>query len=262
MPAQVNSPGWSTRAIDDLLYRAIPDSKFGDRCLLRTLALLGRGQIKAVFGLEHVTAANDPFILVLNHSTRREALLVPTVLMLYRGGRLIHFMADWNYRLIPGIGLIYRRAETITVTRKPARPRILNLLKPLYLEELTVLARARSLLDSGRSVGIFAEGRVNRNHSQLLRGRTGAAYLSLKTGVPIIPAGIRLPNACPGRAPPRGPLEICIGHPLRPPSARSSPISIADLRAWHTVIMREISLLSGKAWVAGTGVERCTMRAA
>ena len=36
--------------------------------------------------------------------------------MLHRGGRLIHFLADWNFRLIPGIGLMYRRAETITVT--------------------------------------------------------------------------------------------------------------------------------------------------
>jgi hypothetical protein len=35
---------------------------------------------------------------------------VPAVLMLYCGGRLIHFIADWNFRLISGIGLIYRHA--------------------------------------------------------------------------------------------------------------------------------------------------------
>ncbi len=258
----MNSLSRSTGAIHDLLRRPISDSAFGDRFLLLTLGLIGRGQIKAVCGLEHVTPANDPFILVLNHSTRREALLVPAIVILFRRGRLIYFMADWNYRLIPGIGLIYRRAQTITVTRKPARPRIFNLLRPFYLENSTVLARATSLLLSGRSIGIFPEGTINRNRTQLLKGRMGAAYLSLETGVPIIPAGIRLPDAFPGCAPPRGPLEVCIGHPLRPPNTKSARMSLADLRAWHTTIMNEISLLSGKAWISGAGAEQCTTRAA
>jgi 1-acyl-sn-glycerol-3-phosphate acyltransferase len=168
--------------------------------------------------------------------------------MLYRGGRLIHFMADWNFRLIPGIGLIYRRAQTITVTRKSARPHILDLLKPCYFERLTVLERARARLLVGMSVGIFPEGRVNSDRDRLLRGRTGAAYLSLQTGVPIIPAGIRLPEAQPGRSAPRAPLEIRIGAPLKPPRLSREGAAIADLRAWHAAIMGEISRLSGKAW--------------
>jgi 1-acyl-sn-glycerol-3-phosphate acyltransferase len=239
--SKLSSPFATPPTIRDVLCRPIPDSEFGDRCLLRALAVLGLGQLKAVFGLEHVAPANDPFILVLNHSTRREALLVPALLMLYRGGCLIHFMADWNYRLIPGVGSIYQRAQTISVTRKSARPQILNLLKPLYLENSPVLVRARALLLSGRSVGIFPEGRVNRNRYQLLKGRMGPAYLSLETGVPIIPARVRLPDAQPGRSPPHYPLETCIGHPLRPPSLNSLRVPNADLRAWHTAIMGEIS---------------------
>ncbi len=203
VPSQVVLAGWEPPTFGEILRRPIPDGVFADRCLIRGLALLGRRQIREFSGLEHVSPANDPFILALNHSTRREALLVPAFLMLYRGGRLIHFMADWNFRLIPGIGLVYQRARTITVTRKSARPRILNLLKPLYLERLTVIERARACLFAGISVGIFPEGRINRDRDRLLRGRTGAAYLSLQTGVPIIPAGIRLPNSEPCAAAPR-----------------------------------------------------------
>jgi len=50
-------------------------------------------------------------VLVLNHSTKLEAVLLPALLMLLRGGHHLHFMADWNYRLIPGLGHFYRSAQ-------------------------------------------------------------------------------------------------------------------------------------------------------
>jgi len=228
----------------------------GDRWLVRALAFLGRNQVRVLSGIEHVDPANDPFILVLNHSTRREALLVPAALILYRGGRLIHFLADWNFRLIPGIGLIYRRAQTITVTRKSARPSFLNLLKPLYREPLTVLERARSHLLAGMSLGIFPEARVNRDRKRLLKGRLGAACLSLETGLSIVPAGIRLLDGA-AKAGASAHLEIRIGAPLRPPHPVRTRAPIAELRAWHAIVMAEIAHLSGKPWVYAKGDERC-----
>jgi len=247
---QMGSRDWGPPTLGGIIRRPIPHTGLGDRWLIRGLALLGHGQVGEVCGLEHVSPANDPFILALNHSTRREALLVPAILMLYRGGRLIHFMADWNYRLIPGIGLIYRRAQTITVTRKSARPPVLNRLKPLYIERLSVLDRSRAHLLGGRSVGIFLEGRVNRDHDRLLKGRCGAAYLSLQSGIPIIPAGIRLPQPEAGRGVPHAPLEIRIGSPLRPPSPTSLRVRIADLRVWHAAVMSEVGRLCGKEWIS------------
>jgi hypothetical protein len=41
-----------------------------------------------------------------------------------RGGLLIHLIGDWNFRVVRGLGLIYRQAEAVTVTPKPARPRV------------------------------------------------------------------------------------------------------------------------------------------
>jgi 1-acyl-sn-glycerol-3-phosphate acyltransferase len=223
-----------------------------DRWLLRATALLARRQVIAVRGLEHVRAEADPFILALNHSTRREAILVPALLVLLRGGRRIHFLADWNFRLIPGVDLLYRRAGAISVMRKSARPRLLNVLKPLFADPLPALARARALLAGGRSVGVFPEGTVNRDPQHLRTGRLGAARLSLETGVPIVPAGIRFPTADPARAIPEdAPLEIRIGARLMPPRAPASegePASAAALRAWHATVMTEIGRLSGKAW--------------
>jgi 1-acyl-sn-glycerol-3-phosphate acyltransferase len=211
---------------------------------VRALALLARQQVVAVTGLEYVRAANDPFILAINHSTRTESLLVPALLVLHRGGRLIHFFADWNYRLVPGIGLIYRRAQTITVTRKSAKPPFLNVLKPFYAMPPSALERARHHLANGHSIGIFPEGTVNRDPGRLLSGHRGGAYLSLATHAPIIPVGIRFPGAA-GRIDDRARMEVSIGTPMAPPSIDRKP-SLDDLARWHAAVMGEIGRLSGK----------------
>ncbi len=139
----------------------------------------------------------------------------------------------------------------MTVTRKPARPRILNLLKPLYRDAAPPLERARRHLAAGRSIGIFPEGQINRDPGRLLRGRRGTARLSLETGAPVVPVGIRFPGAEPGRAIRDGALmELCIGAPLLPPQPVHEPPSLAMVTEWHAAIMSEIARLSGKRWTA------------
>jgi 1-acyl-sn-glycerol-3-phosphate acyltransferase len=237
---------WEPPALAQLLRWALPGQKNTlDAWIVRALALLARQQVVAVAGLEHVRAAHDPFILAINHSTRTESLLVPALLVLHRGGRLIHFFADWNYRLIPGIGLIYRRAQTITVTRKSAKPAFLNVLKPFYAAPPTALERARRHLANGHSIGIFPEGTVNRDPQWLLPGRRGAAYLSLATRAPIVPVGIRFPGAA-GRIGDRAHMEVTIGAPMMPPRIHCRRPSFEELRRWHGAVMGEIGRLSGK----------------
>jgi len=234
----------------DLVRWPLPHQKVLGRFLLRALALLARRHVLTIHGLEHVAVARDPFILALNHSTMIESLIVPALLVLHRDGQLIHFLADWNYRLIPGVGLIYARAETITVTRKPARPRILNALKPLYRHPLSALDRARLRLAVGQSVGIFPEGKVNRDPRRLLPAHRGAALLSLESGAPIVPVGIRFPGAASERPIRDGaPMEVHIGPPLIAP--QSAALSLASLHAWHATIMSEIGQLCGKVPQSG-----------
>lgn len=244
---------WRAPPPSEIVGCALPHLGLGDRLLLRTLALFASRHIVAIHGLQHFRPATDPFILAANHSTRRESVLVPALLFLHRGGRLVHFLADWNFRLIPGVDLIYARAQVVTVTRKSAKPRFLNALKPLYQHAQPPLERARAHLAAGRAIGMFPEGEVNRDPARLLRGRRGAARLSIETGTPVIPLGIRFPDADPARPiPARAAMELHLGPPLLPPGPAVEQASITAVSAWHAVIMTEIARLSGKAWKAPT----------
>jgi 1-acyl-sn-glycerol-3-phosphate acyltransferase len=214
-------------------------------------------QTLGISGLEHVAADRDPFIIAANHSTRREAVLFPTLLILHRGGRLIHFLSDWNNSLWPHIGLVMYRAGVVNVIQKPARPRFLNVFQPLFQHPKSAHERLIDHLRAGRSVGVFPEGKVNRDGRRLLRGRTGTAWLSLRTGVPVVPVGIRYPDVPPGAPIPElSAMEIHIGAPLRPERASESP-TLGEVRSWHATIMGEIARLSGKEWL---GRGRSTMR--
>jgi 1-acyl-sn-glycerol-3-phosphate acyltransferase len=250
MPNNSAAPAWRAPRATEIFGWALPHMhRLGDRLLLRALALQASRHIVAVHGLEHIRPACDPFILVANHSTRREAILVPALLFLHRGGRIVHFLADWNFRLIPGVGLIYSRAQVVTVTRKSARPRFLNVLKPLFGHRRSSIDRTKALLAAGRSIGVFPEGTANRKTAELLRGRRGAARLSLETGVPVIPLGIRFRGVGPEQPiPRRAPMELYIGAPLRPPRLDGAAVTMSQVGAWHCVIMTQIAQLSGKAW--------------
>jgi 1-acyl-sn-glycerol-3-phosphate acyltransferase len=244
---------WRTLTVSEILACPLPRLAAGDRVLLRALAACATRYVGAIDGLQHIRVAQDPFILVANHSTLCEALLVPAMLMLHRGGSRVHFLADWNFRLIPGVGFLYARAEVVTVTRKSAKPRLLNALKPLYAHPLPTLERARAHLAAGCSVGIFPEGEVNRIPTRLLRGRRGAARLSLETGAPVVPMGICFPDRGPGRTSPTScTMALRIGQPLIPRGPQRQRASLAAVSEWHGVIMTEIGRLADKAW-PGTG---------
>jgi 1-acyl-sn-glycerol-3-phosphate acyltransferase len=221
------------------------------RWLCRLLAFTAQRKLVSIGGLEHIAPERDPFILALNHSQRLEALLVPPLLIWHRDGKLIRFVADWNFQLVPGIGLLFRKGGVVTVRTKPARPRVLDRFRPRG--DGGPFAEARGLLERGESLGIFPEGTVQRDPRHLLPGRPGAARLSLECGVPVVPCGVRYPNHPPGR--PAGELarmSLAIGAPRHPPpvSARRAPAH--DVADWHARIMQDIADLSGKSVAPAT----------
>ena len=252
-PVPASASVWNPPAWLDIVRWPMPAANFGDRWIVRLVSLLAIRQVRAVHGLDNISPGLDPFILAVNHSIKREALLLPALMVLHRGGRWIRFLVDWNFVMIPVVGRIMRRSGAIVVTRKSARPKVLNHLKRFYTEPLPAAVRARARLMDGESIGVFPEGTVNRNPRRLLIGRVGMARLSLETGVPVVPVGVRFPDADPKQPiEERSTMEIHIGAPLKPPATGGDKPPIAAVRRWHATVMTEVAQLSGKAWAPRT----------
>jgi 1-acyl-sn-glycerol-3-phosphate acyltransferase len=236
--------------VRDIAFRRLPHANFVDRMIQRTFGLIGARQVRAVHGLEHLRNAPRPFIVAVNHNIRREALLVPALLCLQNEGRWIHFLADWNFMMIPVIGWVMRRSGVIVVTRKSAKPAFLNRFKRYWEEPTTPAERVVATLARGESVGVFPEGTVNRDPRRLLMGRVGMSRLSLESGAPIVPIGIRFPDADPCvPLSETATMEVHIGpHLVPPPVPAGQPPSLGVSRRWHATVMTEIARLSGKSW--------------
>lgn len=162
---------------------------------------------------------------------------------------MVHFMADWNFLLIPVLSWVIRLHDPIVVVRKDAKPRFLNRFKKRFQSPLSPFDQARERLACGQSIGIFPEATTNRHPTQLLRGQVGVARLSLESGIPVVPGGIRFPSH-------RGvgpigdlePLAVRFGPALQPPRMDPGPASSERTAEFHEQIMRAISTLSGKEW--------------
>ncbi|MEM1179094.1 MAG: lysophospholipid acyltransferase family protein [Acidobacteriota bacterium] len=230
----------------------MPDLRgdWATQAFVRGSLFLNRKKVRVKSGLEHIQPAKDPFVLVSNHSQRVEAVLLPAILFYHRGGKRVHFMADWPMMLVPGVGLMYRCAQVIPVFTKSAKPPVLNRLKRFYEKPGTVWERAGSLLENGQSVGVFPEGTINRNPKRLLRGRMGAAQLAFDNKIPVVPVGIRFPQHQDADSIPDGaPMDVEIGAPIDPPTASSDEADRKRAaRGFQADIMGRISSLSGKAW--------------
>lgn len=217
-----------------------------DRLLCRLVVAVARRQITSIFGLENIACDRDPFIAVCNHNHRLDAVVVPTTLIFFRDGKKVHFIADWPILTIPGAGLLLRRGGAIVSPHKRAKLAAANRFKAQLTRNAAPLEQATAHLEAGRSVGVFPEGIMNRNPNRLLKANHGAALLSLRTGVPVVPIGIRFPNHDPDCAiNDLARMSVHIGAPMTPPQSTTDS-SIEDVRHWHDTVMLAISRLSGK----------------
>ncbi len=224
------------------------------RMLCRSITALSRRYVREIEGpLDALAPEEDPFVLVLNHSQRLEAVLIPTLLLYYRGGKPIHFLADWNMLMVPLVGMLYRRGRNIIVTQKQAKPRFLNIFKPLFRQPAPAFQQALDRLRSGSPVGLFPEGTMNRNPHALLPGRPGAARLALTAGVPVLPVGIRFSGHRGGRIRDGAGMRLMIGRSMPlPDPARPGKPAREEVLDGHRRIMEQLSVLSGKEWSART----------
>lgn len=220
-----------------------PPERWSTRWVIRATLLALGPFVETVEHADRLRRMDGPFVTILNHSRPTEAFLVPALLAWLRSGRVIRFLAVWNFMLLPPVYALYKSARVIPVTSKRARPRFLNGLKDVVAPPPTGFDEARRCLDRGRPVGAFVEGTTNPHPTRLLRGQRGAARLSMDAGVPVLPIGLRFPGHDPPDAPiPRGErLSVHVGRPRTPPTS-------TDLNDWHATLMQALAARADATW--------------
>lgn len=140
---------------------------YGLQKVIRFLALFVFKQ--EVIGREHIPAEGS-FLVVVNHLSLMDA---PVVFM-NCPRPLTGLIAD-NFRNVPGIGHLVRLTGGLWVARGE-------------VDTNAIKACLRVLRNGGR-LALAPEGTRSRVH-HLLPGKTGAAYLADRTGVPIVPMAV------------------------------------------------------------------------
>ncbi|MBI4270318.1 MAG: 1-acyl-sn-glycerol-3-phosphate acyltransferase [Candidatus Rokubacteria bacterium] len=152
-----------------------------------------------VEGAEHLPA-DEPYIVAANHHNYLDGV----VLTLAIPRPLAFIVMPRVYRATPLHPLLHRHVGSIPI----------NLERP----DVGALRRALERLRQGGLVGIFPEGPFSTS-GRLEPGLPGVGLLALRSGVSVVPAGIRgTYEALRGRwgyVPRRHPLSVRLGVPRR-----------------------------------------------
>jgi len=110
-------------------------------------------------------------VLIANHRCSVDPFFVQLV-----GGRRVHWMVAGEYFRNFLFGPLLRTFQAIPTNRGGV--------------DTASTKRAIALAKSGRFVGMFPEGRINRSGCPLLSIRPGAAIVALRAKVPLVPIWI------------------------------------------------------------------------
>ncbi|WP_295012440.1 1-acyl-sn-glycerol-3-phosphate acyltransferase [uncultured Microbacterium sp.] len=118
-----------------------------------------------------------PVILASNHLSFIDSIAIPV-----SAPRRVHFLAKSSYFEGTGakgrlVANFMRAVGAIPVRRGAGQA------------ALDALDEQRRLLDEGLAVALYPEG-TRSTDGRLYKGRTGAAFLALQTGAPVVPVGV------------------------------------------------------------------------
>jgi len=122
-------------------------------------------------GVEHVPT-QGPAVIAANHPSYLDPILLSL-----RVARPIRFMAWDGLFSVPGLGALLRVFGAFPVDTRPGKGR-------------EAYEKAKALVQAGKLVGIFPEGKRSRAGWLELGLREGAARLVYETGAPLVPATI------------------------------------------------------------------------
>jgi 1-acyl-sn-glycerol-3-phosphate acyltransferase len=180
-------------------------------------------------GDEHIPRSG-PFILVANHCSNVDPLILGWAIG-NRTNRLIHFMAKAEMRGWPILGWLAGQAGVFFVRRGEGD----RAAQRFSLEALA----------AGRPIALHPEGTRSRD-GRLKAGRSGAALLAMRSGAPLLPAGIAGTHRIfPGRSRFPHPTRIVIrvGEPFTLPHVPDGRLDRATLADGTQRIMSEIEAL-------------------
>lgn len=113
-----------------------------------------------------------PKIVVANHALASDGFLLPFIFP-----DKLHYLIQADTFSLPILGKILALADQIPVAKGRGQE---------------ALELAKEKLARGGTVALFPEGKLN-DGKRLLRAYTGAARLTLESGVPVIPVGFYTP---------------------------------------------------------------------
>jgi len=173
-----------------------------------TLRLLYRWRL---IGTSNIPAAG-PALVASNHVSPLDPFAIGLAGVSRR--RAIRYVASAEFFDWPVGGFLLRRIRMVPIRRGG--------------RDIAALDAAAAMLGRGELVGIFPEGGIGPGDA-LQRGRSGAARLGLRTGVPIIPVAVWGPQRRWGRGgprfggPPRPRATVAVGEPILLPGPHADP---------------------------------------
>lgn len=224
------------------------------------------------YGLENLSGAENASIYVFNHNNSFEALMVPALLMYHLGGSSISFVIDWMYGKVPILGSLMNMIDPVYVYHKRSTFSWIEACRP-HVPSADAIERCSEKLRAGRSIGIFPEGKRNRDPETLVRGKSGVGHIALQSGAPVVPVGIDFNcRITKGKIPVLGRTIVRVGQPImfrqqsevyraRMPSVSGCSRQHTELNQMATEVTHEIMLclaeLSGKRYGEPPPAKRC-----
>ena len=166
-------------------------------------------------------------IVVANH-----VHLADPILLQLSFPRWLGFMAKQELFRYPLVGFAIRWTQSFSIRRQGT-----------IGDKRKAIKQARDMLRGGMVLGMFPEGKRNRN-GKLLPGKSGVAVIASQTGTPLLPVGIIGTEKLKGIRwlwkRPR--IIINIGHPFNLPSIETR-LTRGQTRLLTGLIMNKIAAL-------------------
>jgi 1-acyl-sn-glycerol-3-phosphate acyltransferase len=211
--------------------------------LYRTLELTLAPALRAVYrpdvsGLEHVPTTG-PVIVAANHQSFADEFFLPL-----GARRQVFFFAKAEYFTSAGLrgramAAFFHGMGQVPVARTDTR------------SAAAVIEIGVDVLAEGKALGIFPEGTRSPDGS-LHKFRTGVARLALRSGAPVVPAGVvgtRDVQPPGSRIWHRAPVGVHFGPPLQFGHLAEQERSARVLREVTETIRTAVQELSGQAYV-------------